>query len=286
MLQQIGRQIAKFPNYYRAFGMWHGPRLLLQIERHLGVHPANIRPHTVPGFEAPIWLRDSVPDHAIFWQVMVMRQYDLAEFHQTARLRSAYDAMIREGRRPVIIDCGGNIGLSAIWFARHFPDAVIYVLEPESRNFEILSRNVASFADRIQALQGGVWNESGLLTIRNPDAGSAAFRVDAIDQACPEAIRAYSISEVLEIAADDEALIVKLDIEGSQKALFSSHTDWVGRSHLIILELDDWLFPWEGTSRPFFSCLSRYAFDYLMRGENIFCFQVAAGLTTTPKSIS
>ena len=88
------------------------------------------------------------------------------------------------------------------------------------------------------------------------------------------------------MVVDGEALIVKLDIEGSQKALFSSNTGWVGRSQLIILELDDWLLPWEGTSRPFFSCLSRYAFDYLMRGGNIFCFQVAAGLTTTPKSIS
>ena len=47
----------------------------------------------------------------------------------------------------------------------------------------------------------------------------------------------------------------------------------MGRTALITLELDDWLMPWQGTSRNFFSCLSRYPFDYLLGGESIFCFR-------------
>jgi len=42
---------------------------------------------------------------------------------------------------------------------------------------------------------------------------------------------------------------------------------------LLTLELDDWLMPWQGTSRSFFRCVSRYAFDYLIGGESIFCFR-------------
>jgi hypothetical protein len=66
---------------------------------------------------------------------------------------------------------------------------------------------------------------------------------------------------------------VKIDIEGAQGKLFKSNTEWVTNSHLITLELDDWLMPWQGTSRAFFSCLSKYPFDYLLGQESIFCFR-------------
>ena len=35
--------------------------------------------------------------------------------------------------------------------------------------------------------------------------------------------------------------------------------------------------PWRGSSRPFFQCVGQLPFDYLLRGENIFCFRDAGG---------
>ena len=67
--------------------------------------------------------------------------------------------------------------------------------------------------------------------------------------------------------------ITKIDIEGAQGAVFRDNTDWVSGTHLIMLELDDWLLPWAGTSRPFLAALSRVPFDNLIRGEIIFCFR-------------
>ena len=75
------------------------------------------------------------------------------------------------------------------------------------------------------------------------------------------------------MAGVNAPLIVKIDIEGAQAQLFSANTEWVARTRLISLELDDWLMPWQGTSRSFFSCISRYPFDYLIHGESIFCFR-------------
>mgnify|MGYP000930999581 CR=1 FL=1 len=89
----------------------------------------------------------------------------------------------------------------------------------------------------------------------------------------PGAIPAYTIDDLCALGGTTDPLIVKLDIEGAQAQLFASNTDWVGRTALITLELDDWLMPWQGTSRNFFSCLSRYPFDYLLGGESIFCFR-------------
>jgi FkbM family methyltransferase len=43
---------------------------------------------------------------------------------------------------PVIIDCGGNIGLSVLYFKYLFPNSVITVFEPSPPVFEILKENI------------------------------------------------------------------------------------------------------------------------------------------------
>lgn len=267
------RRASKLSNYVDAFGAARGLRLLWQIERNLPQRAKSIKPYILQKHGAPIYLREMVSDHATFWQCMVKRQYDFHRFAQSNRVLSAYRDAVQQGIPPLIIDGGGNIGLAARYFADRFSEARIFTIEPESDNFGLLKKNIAPFSDRITALQGALWNESGALRIVNPDAGSAAFRVGAAGSQVTESIRAYTIEEVCTLAKVEVPLIVKLDIEGAQAKVFKNNFDWVERTHLIMLELDDWLMPWEGTSRPFFSCLSKYAFDYLISGETIFCFR-------------
>lgn len=267
------RFFAKIPNYVRRFGLIQGLRLLYQIEQNLDNKSTQIRQYNVPGFKSPIYLRDTISDHAIFWQCLVENQYDFKSFPQAERLLKNYNQICSRNCTPLIIDCGGNIGLASIWLATTLPDVRIVVIEPEQGNFNLLLKNIQPFGDRIKALQGGIWHQSGYLTITNSDAGSAAFRVTQAVQPVAGSIRAYTIPEICEMEGGTTPFIVKIDIEGAQKYLFRHNTSWVESSHLIMLELDDWLLPWQGTSRPFFSVLSSYPFDYLMRGEVIFCFR-------------
>jgi FkbM family methyltransferase len=269
----VFRRASKLPNYIGAFGAFHGLRLLWQVERNLPKRSGVIKSYILANRSGPIYLREAVSDHAIFWQCIVQRQYDFQRFTQSTRLISAYRDLVKKGIAPLIIDAGGHIGLASFYLAQAFPQARIFAIEPDNDNFELLKKNTASFGDRITALIGGIWNESSALRITNPDAGSAAFRVGATTSGTAKSIRAYTVDEICTLAKVEFPLIVKLDIEGAQANLFRSNADWVGRTHLIMLELDDWLMPWQGTSRPFFSCVSRYPFDYLISGETIFCFR-------------
>jgi FkbM family methyltransferase len=271
-MNRVLRLIAKAPNYVRRFGFLAGGRLLLGIERPLGERSSEIRAYKVPGLDGPVYLRESVSDHAIIRQCLVRSRYDTRRFPHNERLMAAYRQMLSAGAQPLIIDCGANIGLASVWFAEQFPEARICAIEPDGENFALLKRNVARFGDRVMALRGGVWNEGGWLRIRNAEAGAAAFQVLATSADDPEALRTYTIPEVCALAGVESAIVVKIDIEGAQKQLFRSNTDWVAKTLLIAMELDDWLLPWQGTSRPFFSCLSRYPFEYLMSGETMFCF--------------
>ena len=47
-------------------------------------------------------------------------------------------------------------------------------------------------------------------------------------------------------------LIVKVDIEGGEYALFRSNTAWLNHTDLLIAETHDWLFPGQDTSRTLF----------------------------------
>ena len=266
-------RLSKIPNYIRRFGLMNGLYLLMRVERNLPKRSSVIKRYIVRNFPSPIYLRESNSDHSTFWQCIVRVQYELRYYPQFKRLVAAYHDEIKKGRRPLIVDCGGNIGLAAVWFAMQFPEAIVFTIEPEENNFGVLKLNTAYFDGRIKPLMGGIWNESGYLKIVNPESGSAAFRVDYGDEQIPGSIRAYTIAEICEMAGVDSPLIVKLDVEGAQANLFSSNTEWVGNAHLITLELDDWLLPWQGTSRPFFTCLSKYPFDYLLGQESIFCFR-------------
>jgi FkbM family methyltransferase len=267
------RWLFKLPNYCARFGVSNGIRLSAQIERRAGTSPTDVRPYRVPGLPAPIYLRDSRSDHATFWQCLVQCQYDFRRFPQSARIRDAYRQSVKAGKRPLIVDCGGNIGLAALWFAMEFPECIVYSIEPDGENMRMLRMNVACLGDRVIPLHGAIWNESGTLHISNPDSGAAAFRVAAGGNPSTEPVPAYTIGQICDLAGVEAAFIVKLDIEGAQAQLFRSNTDWVQRTHLITLELDDWMMPWQGTSRPFFSCLSQHPFDYLLGGESIFCFR-------------
>lgn len=50
-----------------------------------------------------------------------------------------------DNEKPVIIDCGANIGLSVLYFKHTHPDAMIYAFEPDTKNYNYLAENVKSY---------------------------------------------------------------------------------------------------------------------------------------------
>lgn len=48
---------------------------------------------------------------------------------------------ISTGSRPIIFDVGGNIGQSALWYSKEFPEAHVHTFEPFEAVFQLLKRN-------------------------------------------------------------------------------------------------------------------------------------------------
>lgn len=274
-MNSIAWRLLKLPNYWRAFGAIEGARLLLGNEFGFSKKAdLSLRKLWLSGYGKWIYLRKKRSDRAIFWQCLVMRQYDMRRFpRHSSALVDRYESLLAEREVPLIIDCGGNIGLSAVWFAEVFPHARIVVVEPDEENFSLLLKNVAAYGERITVVQGGVWPRNERLRLGEQGRGTAGgMVVPANGQEASGDVLAYTIDELLEMESAATPLLIKIDIEGSQKELFSENTGWLRQFPCVIMELEDWLFPWKGTSTGFFSCASKLPMDYLIAGENIFCF--------------
>ena len=97
----------------------------------------------------------------------------------------------------------------------------------------------------------------------NPDAEPWAFQVEEGKGSIP----GFTIDQLSE---GNPILVVKVDIEGAEKALFRSNTDWMDRTDLIAIELHDWLFPNTGTSQSFMKAIAGHPHEITMRGDNLF----------------
>lgn len=248
-------------NYWtKQYGLIDGPKTALQFK--LGDRSRKLFALTLPDFPAPIWLRGGTVDVRVFRQILVSKEYDISDTAQGKELRRRYDSLISSGVQPLIIDCGANIGLSGVWYARQFPQAKIIAIEPDKSNLEIAFRNLAAYPN-VTLVSGGVWDTPTNLSIVNPDAEPWAFRVKEGDGP----ILGFTIGQLSE---GKHILVVKVDIEGAEKELFRSNTCWMDQTDLIAIELHDWLFPNCGTSQSFMKAIAGRPHQVAMRGENLF----------------
>jgi FkbM family methyltransferase len=240
--------------------------LKLAIELRLRQRMRSLFSVDFPGFPHPIWLRSRSSDIPTFHQVFTQQEYRIPGFwKQHDEIMARYQSAVTEGRVPLILDCGANIGLSAIWFARLFPKARIIAIEPESGNFAILKKNTEPYPN-IEALRGAIAAVPGRMKVSNPDAAHWTYQVkhDASGD-----IRAYTIDE---LAKGEPIYIAKIDIEGAEAELFTSGTEWIDRTDLIVLEFHDWMIPGGETAKTFLSRIMHRKFDMLPSGENMFFF--------------
>jgi FkbM family methyltransferase len=266
----LARSLAK---YVRRFGPRRGLRNILQTSRRRRAAASEdlIGVNLSERSAELAWLRAGTSDVTVFEQVFVDCEYDINSFPQARALRASYARMIADGRTPVILDCGANIGMAALWFKRQFPAATVVAIEPSPANYRILLRNLAGAPGAI-AIPAAIWNLATQVRIVDETAEPWGFQVEPCDdERC--AIPTVTISQALQRVACGALLIVKIDIEGSEETLFADETEWLSEVPLLIIELHDWMLPWRRTSRNFLRAMSKLDYDMVQKGENLFWFR-------------
>jgi FkbM family methyltransferase len=236
--------------------------------------------------EFPLQFRtDSVGDNGVITQIFKQNDYRVDQWPQGRCLIEHYRTIVSSSKRPLIIDAGANIGASPLWFWLAYPEAFIFSVEPQRDNFELLEANTAVLSHKIN-FYGAIGSEEGRATIQDPGFSDWAFRTTRVypgeltalsDEPSAPTIETISPRAILSriIGENTTPFIFKIDIEGAEADLFQEPTDWIDEFPLIVIELHDWMFPFAGTSKPFLRAMSAREFDFVHRGENLFCFNRA-----------
>lgn len=211
-------------------------------------------------------------DWATIHEVFVRREYSTDEFVVHPGVWSHYEKIATNGI-PLILDLGANVGISARFFSSAYKDATIIAIEPSSQNFKLLTQNCLG-QKNIRPTQGAIGSASGTVSLFDPGNGNNAFRTFGDVSKLIEVIPLYSIGSILEREPGLTPFIVKIDIEGAERELFSSNTDWVDLFKVIVVETHDWMLPGEAASSTLLSALGGKRRDLLVRGENIFSIRV------------
>lgn len=243
-------------------GMTFGPAIYLR-----GVLPRDRHGATsVRTRKGRFYTRPGDSDMDVLRQVFALREYDLRKFPQFQRINDDYLDCVAEGRTPVIVDAGANIGAASVWLSETFPKARIFAVEPDAENARLCRLNCAGRAN-IEVVEAAIGSQPGRVTLARPDGQSWSIRTERAETGETPIV---TIPQLKDRAGPDARLfIVKIDIEGFERDLFSASTDWVSDPTVIFLELHDWLFPGKFSSANAQRAMLAQNREMLISGENL-----------------
>ena len=211
----------------------------------------------------PVYLRAGTSDYSILKQIFVDDEYEPLQHLDHPRY---------------IVDCGANVGFSSLYFARLYPSARIFAIEPDEQNATVFLRNLSSYADRVELVQSAIWSSPARLVIqRGPVTFEAAIGVREARADEKEDLFAIDIPAVLNrLRSQSPDLpkidLLKIDIEGSEGELFREPAchQWLPLVRNIAIELHN-----DICKTLFLKAMERYNFDLNISGELTICRNIA-----------
>jgi FkbM family methyltransferase len=254
----------------KTFGFFHGGVVIAGVaaSRLLPSSGQKLKRLRITGLSRPFFVRLGTSDRSVLQQVFISREYECPSQAHNQAVCEFYEDALSRSKTPVIVDCGANIGLASLWYTLKFPRAKIIAVEPEPENFRVLTMNVSGYSN-IVAVHGAVSDRETRVSLFN--SGDEQWAWETTESDAGE-VATYTIPGLIETISDSELMIVKIDIEGGEVALFRSNVAWVPNTPVIVFEAHDWLFSWRATFHAIASVLTNHARDYVQSGENTFSF--------------
>ena len=232
-------RLSKYLSFSEAFGVYWK------------IKTGNLGNLCVSKLQHPFSIRSNPYDYATFEEVILQETYNIP-LSFTPKF---------------ILDGGGNIGLTAAYFSSKYPGATVLSVEPDKDNFELLRQNTSAYKN-VVPFNAGIWNRSTHLIAKDLGLGNNSIVVEESDENDPGAIPALSIPDLMQKMNWPRIDILKLDVEGSEKEIFSQNFEsWLPKTKLLIVEVHDRMR--KGCSKAVFSAMNQYDFSLDIAGENL-----------------
>ena len=225
------------------------------------------------GLHEPFYVRrGSQADHSALGQIFQGDCFAIERHHQGRVARAFYADLLSKSCDPLILDLGANIGAASRYFRRHYPESRLIAVEPEGQNAQLCDlnlRQLAAASASHSVVQAAVGSRPGLF-LADPGVGEWGYQVGTSGE------REVAVVDVPSLLADlpetVRPFLCKIDIEGGEKDLFSANYFWVYDFAVVILELHDWLHPFERCTHFLQRVFASSEYDMIFSGENLTLF--------------
>jgi len=143
-----------------------------------------------------------------------------------------YNDFISYNKKPYILDCGSNIGISVLRFKQLYPQARIIAFEADAEICNILRRNVErNHLQDITVINKAVWTENGSLQFHTEGVDAGRI-VQSASEFPLTSVPSVDLRDYLEEPID----LIKLDIEGAEYAVLRACQHKLDKVKAIIVE--------------------------------------------------
>jgi len=176
--------------------------------------------------------------------IFLNEEFRLNKTGRESQINTYYQGILGQGKMPLIIDLGANIGFASKYFSLIYPLAKVLAVEPDAGNCEIFRQNLHKDALLFNAAISFETGSAELIhTGRN-----CAFRVE---KNIGGAVILMTVPELLEVSPSSIPFLIKIDIEGFESELFAKNTDWIDLFPILLIELHDWMLPNSNVTKNF-----------------------------------
>ena len=173
-----------------------------------------------------------------------------------------------------IVDAGANIGCASIFFRQLYPEARMVCIEPDNGNFEMLQKNISLNKDQYTIpVQKAFWINNDEL---NFGVGIRGIREKELSFGLTEKgetkVKGFTFSDCLNLLSTDMVDLLKIDIEGAEKALIENKENFLrllNHTRVLAIELHHEVV----NLLDFIDLIKEAGFDYLQHGEITICWR-------------
>ncbi len=146
--------------------------------------------------------------------------------------------------RPLIIDCGANIGVSVLEWKTRWPGAEIICFEPDPFAFKILQANIdVNDIPSVRCINAAVSDFDETVPLYGDVSARGDARGNSIDPAWGQregtAQTMVKCKRLSSYIADRDVSFLKLDIEGAEQRVLSEIAEQLDRIAAIYVEVHE-----------------------------------------------
>jgi FkbM family methyltransferase len=157
--------------------------------------------------------------------------WQLKEFFEDGRMNFKSSSA-----KPVIYDCGANVGVSVLFYKSRYPDSIIKAFEPDPEIFSCLKNNMQNNKiTGVELVNKAVWNTNDGVSFgqEGADGGSVFFEGNKIT------LPSVRLKELLQ--KEEKVDLLKIDIEGAEMEVLMDCQTELKKVQYLFVEYHSWI---------------------------------------------